>query len=107
MVLAVFIATSAPYAAGGTLKPILKPVSPSAVMSVLSSPEGLGFIATLFGIGAVFEAVAYGPTGTGRYVGFERPPDGGRQEIPVAAYRSEVVVPVHGGQRTRTWFSPP
>jgi len=34
MVLAVFIATSASYAAGGTLKPTLKPVSPSAVMSV-------------------------------------------------------------------------
>jgi uncharacterized membrane protein len=33
--------------------------TPSAVMSVLSSPEGLGFIATLFGIGAVFAAVIF------------------------------------------------
>ena len=39
MVLAVFIATSAPYAAGGTLKPILKPVSPSAVMSVKAATD--------------------------------------------------------------------
>lgn len=30
--------------------------TPSAVMSVLSSPEGLGFIGTLFGIGALFAA---------------------------------------------------
>jgi uncharacterized membrane protein len=28
--------------------------SPSAIMSTLTSPEGLGFVATLFGIGAVF-----------------------------------------------------
>jgi hypothetical protein len=34
MVLAVFIASSAPYAEGGTLKPIKKAVRPSAVMSV-------------------------------------------------------------------------
>ena len=39
MVLAVFIATSAPYAAGGTLKPTLKPVSPSAVMSVKAATD--------------------------------------------------------------------
>lgn len=39
MVLAVFIATSAPYAAGGTLKPILKPVSPSAAMSVKAATD--------------------------------------------------------------------
>ncbi len=30
--------------------------SPSAVLSVLSSAEGLGFIATLFGVGALFAA---------------------------------------------------
>lgn len=30
--------------------------TPSAVLSVLTSPEGLGFVATLFGVGAVFAA---------------------------------------------------
>ena len=39
MVLTVFIATWASYAEGGTLKPIKKAVSPSAVMSVKASTD--------------------------------------------------------------------
>ena len=39
IVLPVFVATAAPYAEGGTLKPILKPVSPAAVMSVKALPD--------------------------------------------------------------------
>jgi hypothetical protein len=39
MVLAVFIATSVPYAAGATLKPILKPARPSAVVSVKAATD--------------------------------------------------------------------
>jgi CARDB protein/Ser-Thr-rich glycosyl-phosphatidyl-inositol-anchored membrane family protein len=39
IVLAVFIAISAPYAEGGTLKPIKKAVSPSSMMSVNALPD--------------------------------------------------------------------